>query len=240
MATVTIEEKGCRGCTMCVDVCPVDVFEFDDAGFVAKVARTEDCIGCLSCVYVCPSRCVEVADVELLRPFHRIEHHAALVERLLQGDSQRTTVVEDDWAEAQRDVAVRLDALGGAVTETMGRGQKAVGRKAGGLAAEHMPEMYEEEDLDGVLRRMQRRFRHAFTFDYAILDGEDGKEVELTFTPCGLNRVVTDAGGELGKHVLCELFHEYWSGLLGAFVKGRYRCKMPDVGQHCRMHLSPS
>ncbi len=240
MATVTIEEKGCRGCTMCVDICPVDVFEVDTAHAIARVARTQDCIGCQSCVYVCPSRCVDIEDVEILRPFHRVEKHASLVECLLQGESQRTAVGADDWSEALRDVAVRLDALGGAVTETMGRGQRAVGRKAGVLAAEHMPEMYEEADLEGVLQKMQERFRHAFTFDYLIQESEDGKEIELTFKPCGLHHVVSASGGTIGAHVLCEIFHEYWAGLVGSFANTRYRCKMPSVGDQCVMRLGPS
>ena len=56
MATVTIIERGCRGCSLCVDVCPVDVFEQNAAKQKAEVARPKDCIGCLSCVYVCPAR----------------------------------------------------------------------------------------------------------------------------------------------------------------------------------------
>ncbi|RKY67491.1 MAG: hypothetical protein DRP97_07335, partial [Candidatus Latescibacterota bacterium] len=190
MPLVTIEEEGCRGCTLCVDTCPVDVFEQDEGRLVAEVKRGEDCIGCLSCVYVCPSRAIEVTDVELLRPFHRIEKNAALVDKLLQAPTQKKTMDTADWEEAFKDVGARLLALGDAVTETMGRGQRAVGRKSGGLAASHMPEMYEAVGLEEVISRMRERFAHAFDFDAELTDGEDGKEVSLTFHHCGLAEVV--------------------------------------------------
>jgi NAD-dependent dihydropyrimidine dehydrogenase PreA subunit len=122
MPNVQIEDQGCRGCTMCVDICPVDVFAFDEDAFLAKVERQNDCIGCLSCVYVCPSRCVEVSDVPMMRPFHRIEKNATLIKKFLQSQTVEEAVSVEDWQEAGRDVAARLSALGAAVTETMGRG----------------------------------------------------------------------------------------------------------------------
>lgn len=238
MPKVTIEDTGCRGCTMCVDICPVDVFDFDEAAFIAKSTRPDDCIGCLSCVYVCPSRCVEVADVEMLRPFHRIEKNAALVEKFLQAESMDKAIVPEDWEEAYADVAVRLHALGGAVTETMGRGQKIVGRKSGTLSASHMPEMYEDTDLEVVMAKMKERFEHAFDFDFKVVDGEEGKEVALKFQPCGLGKVVTDKGEKIGEAVLCHLFHEYWAGLVGTFCNAKYKCEMGSVGSTCEMKLT--
>lgn len=239
MPTVAIEEKGCRGCTLCVDVCPVDVFEQESSKHVAMVRRQDDCIGCLSCVYACPSSCVSVGDVPLLRPFHRIEKNRALVERLLQAPSQQATVGADDWQEAQRDVGARLLALGGAVTETMGRGQRAVGRKAGGLAAAHLPEMYESSGLEQVLTRMRDSFAHAFDFDFKLSEGEDGPEVDITFHSCSLGSLVEGAGEKIGDAVLCALFHEYWSGLVGAFASARYRCAMSETGlSRCQMRLT--
>ena len=239
MPNVTIDDRGCRGCTMCVDICPVDVFSFDEPEFIARVGIQEDCIGCLSCVYVCPSRCIEVGDVEVLRPFYRIEKNRDLVEKFLQAPSVNKVLGEADWNEAYKDVVVRLTALGHSVTETMGRGQRAVGRKAGQTAADHMPEMYEDAGLDDVLGKMKARFEHAFDFDFKVADGEGGKEVSLDFHPCGLYRVVTDQGETVGDAVLCQLFHEYWAGLVSSFIGHRYKCQMSKVGESCAMKLVP-
>ena len=144
---------------MCVDICPVDVFEQDQATETAKVVRQDDCIGCLSCFYACPSQCVEVADVELMRPFHRIERDVSFVEKFLQEKSASTSLSQADFDEANADVAARLMALGDAVVETMGSGAQG-GRdgRRGAVAASHMPEMYEEKGLDGIIQGMQRTF----------------------------------------------------------------------------------
>jgi len=144
------------------------------------------------------------------------------------------TLTTEDYEEAHRDVAARLDALAEAVLETMGRAQKAVGRKAGSLAATHLPEIYEEESLEGVLERMRQRFRHAFDFDFKTSNGE----TELTFKPCGLYEVVTTAGDKVGEAVLCQLFHEYWAGLLGAFSGTKLKCTVPEAGATCVMKLT--
>jgi NAD-dependent dihydropyrimidine dehydrogenase PreA subunit len=235
MPAVRIIDRGCRGCELCVDLCPVKVFE-RTANDIAAVVRERDCIGCLSCIYLCPSRCIEVDDVPLLRPFHRIEEHAALIEKFLQEKSGTSTLTEADWEEARKDVAARLFALSATVLETIGRGHKAIGRRAGALAAAHFPEMYEEAGLDKVLSSMQHRFRDAFEFDYSVA----GESANLNFHPCGLCRIVEDAGEKVGEAVLCQLFHEYWAGVLGAFVGVQYRCEVPEAGKTCRMELKPA
>lgn len=236
MATVSIIDRGCRGCTLCVEICPVDVFEQDQATETAKVMRQDDCIGCLSCFYACPSQCVTVEDVELLRPFHRIEDNVALVEKFLQAKTASASLGMADFDEARADVAARLVALGEAVVETMGRGHKAVGRRAGAVAASHMPEMYEEKGLDNVIRGMQKTFEGAFVFDYSV----SGSAVDLTFKPCGLCKVVEDAGQTVGEAVLCEIFHEYWAGLLTAYVGETYKFEVPTAGAVCEMKLFPA
>lgn len=236
MATVVIEDKGCRDCTLCIDTCPTKVIEHDDSKGIAVVARVEDCIGCTSCEYICPSRCITVGDVARQRPFFRIDQNAALVRRLLQHSAASSALTDEDLTEALIDVSFRLRALSDSVTETMGRGGKVVGRKAGSLAAEHLPEMYEGTSIDEVLQGMRKRFAGSFDFDSSI--AADGVTITMSFPHCAMHRVVEDAGGKIGDHVLCQLFHEYWAGLVGAFVHKSYVVEMAEVGSRCTMKLS--
>jgi len=228
--TVKITDRGCRGCTLCVDVCPVDVFTMDDNEENAKVGCQDDCIGCYSCVYVCPSGCIDVDDINMLRPFHRIPGHEALVERFLKEPSPLGSLSNEDLEEAYKDLAVRLRALAEAIAETMGRGQRAVGRRAGAAAATHLPETYENKDLKAVLERLQP----LFGFDFKV----DGDNVALLFAPCALCKVVRDNGEKEGEALLCTLFHDYWAGLVSAFVGGQYRCKLKSAGDQCSLELS--
>lgn len=52
---IEIHEQACRGCQICVDLCPTDVLEYDAEAAKARVRTVEDCIACLSCAYACPS-----------------------------------------------------------------------------------------------------------------------------------------------------------------------------------------
>jgi NAD-dependent dihydropyrimidine dehydrogenase PreA subunit len=232
MPTVHIEEAGCRDCGLCVEICPTKVFEEEAGKKLAKVVRQEDCIGCTSCEYLCPSRCVSVADAKLQRPFHRVDTDAALVSRFLQQVPATQQLGEADYAEALADTQVRLKALAAALKEIMGRGHKAVGRSAGNLAAAHMPEMYETTQMADLLAGLRRRFARAFDFDATI---EADGAVSLVFSGCALHKVVTSQGDVVGTANLCELFHEYFVGLMSAFSGKSYTvASVGTVGQ-CTM-----
>jgi 2-oxoglutarate ferredoxin oxidoreductase subunit delta len=230
MPTVHIEEAGCRDCGLCVEICPTDVFEEDGPKKMAKVVRQDDCIGCTSCVYLCPSRCLSVTDAITQRPFHRMESNRALISRFLQQVPAMEQLGQADYDEALKDTHVRLQALSDALKEIMGRGQRAVGRSAGNLAAAHMPEMYETTELAQLLAGMRRRFAHAFEFD-AQLD-KDTQSATLTFPACAMHKVVAAQGEPAGSANLCELFHEYFAGLMSAFSGKSYTAAtIGTVGQ---------
>jgi 2-oxoglutarate ferredoxin oxidoreductase subunit delta len=220
MPVVHIEEAGCRDCGLCVEICPTDVFEAEAQKKIAKVVRQDDCIGCTSCVYLCPSRCLTVSEAKLQRPFHRMEAHASLIARFLQQAPATEQLTQADYDEALRDTQVRLKALADALKEVMGRGQKAVGRSAGTMAAAHMPEMYETTQMTDLLNGLRRRFAHSFEFDAKIED--DGQTFTLTFPACAMHKVVSQQGEAVGTASLCELFHEYFTGLMSSFSGKNY------------------
>jgi NAD-dependent dihydropyrimidine dehydrogenase PreA subunit len=236
MPSVSITESGCRGCTLCVDVCPVDVFEVDDRGTLAKVVAGEDCIGCLSCIYACPSQCITVSDVHLIRPFHRIEENVALVEQFLQTQAAADLLTGDELNQAYHEVGILLAAFAEAITEILGRGHKSVGRRAGTVAAAHLPEMYEETELDDLLKHMNLRFGSSFDFEYTITDRTD---ISLCVQPCGLLQAIRTAGEKPGESVICLLFHEYWAALVSSFTGAKYSYQVQEAGEKCCMKLQP-
>lgn len=83
MLRIEIDEQGCRGCRMCLDVCPTEVFVFDDAAATARVARAEDCIACLSCGYLCPSGAIRHSDHPEVKNFYRELDYVRRLDRFL-------------------------------------------------------------------------------------------------------------------------------------------------------------
>ncbi|WRB75977.1 4Fe-4S dicluster domain-containing protein [Helicobacter pylori] len=64
---VWVNEDRCKGCDICVSVCPAGVLGMGVEkervlGKVAKVAYPESCIGCVQCELHCPDFAIYVAD----------------------------------------------------------------------------------------------------------------------------------------------------------------------------------
>jgi len=58
-----VDEERCVGCTLCVKVCPMDVFRMTSSeGKKAKayIAYPEDCMSCFICEEYCPADCLYV------------------------------------------------------------------------------------------------------------------------------------------------------------------------------------
>ena len=57
--TIIIDEGFCKGCIICVDVCPVDALEMVPVGsrwqgHLAVIKNIEACTGCMLCELQCP------------------------------------------------------------------------------------------------------------------------------------------------------------------------------------------
>lgn len=66
MSKVNFKDEYCKGCKLCVSVCPKKILATDDKkindrGFhPVKVIDIDKCIGCGFCAIVCPDCAVEV------------------------------------------------------------------------------------------------------------------------------------------------------------------------------------
>lgn len=66
MPKTIIDSEVCKGCGLCVQACPKDIIELDNADLnskgypPAKVIDMEKCIGCAACAIMCPDCAIEV------------------------------------------------------------------------------------------------------------------------------------------------------------------------------------
>ncbi|MEH0022961.1 MAG: 4Fe-4S dicluster domain-containing protein [Desulfobacter sp.] len=64
-----IDSERCKGCGLCINVCPKNVLEITDkvnakGHFPAFQARPEDCIHCTLCCVMCPDVAISIVDKE--------------------------------------------------------------------------------------------------------------------------------------------------------------------------------
>ena len=60
--TVSVNEKLCKACGICIGLCTKEVFGEDYLG-KAVVQDQEKCTGCKTCELHCPDYCIEVGEV---------------------------------------------------------------------------------------------------------------------------------------------------------------------------------
>jgi uncharacterized protein (DUF169 family)/NAD-dependent dihydropyrimidine dehydrogenase PreA subunit len=65
MPEIQLAEDRCTGCGLCVDFCPVNVFEMVENGShpVPAAVRSDDCWACDTCVGQCPTGALRVVEV---------------------------------------------------------------------------------------------------------------------------------------------------------------------------------
>ncbi len=54
-----INREWCKGCGICIAMCPKNVLELDEKDKAVAV-RLEDCIACQLCEQICPDLAIEV------------------------------------------------------------------------------------------------------------------------------------------------------------------------------------
>jgi len=67
MPKITVNTDWCKGCHICVEVCPRAVLEIEKSVFLRGfhpilVARPEDCTACRQCELLCPDLAIMVEE----------------------------------------------------------------------------------------------------------------------------------------------------------------------------------
>ena len=66
MARISVDHGFCKGCGLCVDVCPLNIIELDGSVITAKgyhpatCTDVEKCTGCATCATMCPDVAITV------------------------------------------------------------------------------------------------------------------------------------------------------------------------------------
>ena len=60
MHSIKINHRLCRGCKRCYEICPSDIFIFNDKLFLLEVRHPDECWYCGACLYECSEGALEL------------------------------------------------------------------------------------------------------------------------------------------------------------------------------------
>jgi ferredoxin len=83
MLEMTIHDKACRGCRLCLEVCPTECFVFDEETQKAVVSAVDNCISCLSCAFICPAGAITHKNHHVVANFYRNIYFSRCMEKFL-------------------------------------------------------------------------------------------------------------------------------------------------------------
>lgn len=228
MIAITIDEKSCVGCTLCVDYCQTGVFSFNEEKRVAEVSKATECFGCLSCSEICPATAICHRGVTLSEAYYHDPLALKLASAITADTWHGPNVPRDGerWEKALTDLGVRLLSIASVFKQTVGSGLPAIGTLAGRTLARQLPRYQACRSLDEALELARDQFAPAWDIDSRV-DGKDRLIIEVKgcFVRELCQRERIDLGGEL-----CTLFFYYLTGYIARMGNARLRLMKADRG----------
>ncbi len=221
--SIKIDEDACVGCQLCVDECPTDVFEFDEAKSIPVVKHEKECFGCFSCSEICPAEAIAHEGAELSNNFYHESYAMDLAEKLVPGMEHAVDVADEaQQTEALQDLGIRLLSIASVFRHTLGGSMPAVGTMAGRTLANQLPRYQEPETFKDVLDLARKQFAPSWDLSFS----ENGEELKVETGTCFIRELCNREGIELGGD-LCVLFYNNLAGYLGKM--GGIRLKLLEM-----------
>jgi len=225
---IHIDREACVGCSLCVDECPTDVFEFDEAEALPVVKKEIECFGCLSCLEICPAEAITHEGVEHSRNFYHDNYALEMAARLTPGIAQAVDETgRTEERKALNDLGIRLLSMAAVFRQTMSGSLPAVGTMAGRTLANQLPRYRVPESVEEVYAMAVDQFRPSWNLNFEAKNDQ----LTVTATDCFIRELCVSEGIELGGD-LCVLFYNSLAGYLGRTSGMRYKLESMEPGEH--------
>ncbi len=220
MIEIKVDQDACVGCTLCVDLCPTDVFEFNTEKAVPEVKKPKECFGCLSCSEICPSDAIVHSGHTRSEDHYHDGYNLRLASLLAPGiELPKAAGDAESSKRAMEDLGVRLLAVAAVFRQTLGGSLPAVGTMAGRTLATQLPRY----QVPGTFRDVLDLAVAQFGPTWALKPSMDGEEnLTIDVGDCYIRELCKEKGIELGGD-LCVLFYNYLAGYIGRMSDSRLR-----------------
>jgi ferredoxin len=232
---VSVDEKACVGCTLCVDICPTKVFAFDEVLAIPTVQKPAECFGCLSCSEICPASAIIHEGIAPSKAYYQDPDALSLAHGLASMASFPLSEAgdADSVSFAQGDLERRLVAVAAVLKQTLGDSLASVGTQAGRSLATQLPRYQQPTSLDEILALMRATFSPAWELSIEHSD----LALTVSVNNCLVRDVCAQNKFELGGD-LCTLFYGYLAGYLSKLTGMRPRLMNTQRGTpSCRYSI---
>ncbi len=228
MIRISIDEKACVGCSLCVDYCRTGVFSFNDEKGIAETVKEKECFGCLGCAEICPATAIEHKGVVLSEAYYHDPYALKLASGISSGFRPPANVPGDteQWDKALSDLGVRILSVAAVFRQTLGSGLPAVGTLAGRTLAGRLPRYRPCDSLHDALQLARDEFAPAWEIDTKT-DGDDKLTIQVN--GCFVRDLCASEKIPLGGE-LCTLFFYYLSGYISKMGNARLRLLNAERG----------
>jgi ferredoxin len=225
---IKVDTDACVGCSLCAEVCPTKVFEFNETTLAPEVKKPGECFGCLSCSEICPATALQHNNILLSESYYHDPGALALAARLGQSPRVFNTPTGDDAAVsgALSDLGIRLLSVAAVLRQTLGQSLAAIGTQAGRSLAAQLPRYQPPETLDEALKLTQETFAPAWEFQFDRQEEKLTLKVKACFVREICLKEKLSTGGDL-----CVLFYGYLAGYLSKVAAIRPRLMETKRGE---------
>lgn len=215
---IRVDEKACVGCSLCAEVCPTGVFEFNETSGVPEVKKQAECFGCLSCSEICPATAIDHGTPGLSESYYHDPAALALASGL--GSPPRAYNVpissEEPMLKAKTDLGIRLLSVAAVLKKTLGQSLASIGTQAGRQLAQQLPRYQPPATIEDALALAQSVFAPAWQLNISLQENQ----CTIRVAACFIRELCKNRGIELGGD-LCTLFYGYLAGYIAKTAKVR-------------------
>jgi len=138
----------------------------------------------------------------------------------------------EDHQVAFTEICFLLDVLTRTIGEVVGQGRASLAVNAGRQMGKKLPVHLPDARFEQVLEALEQRLAEGFGIAWQV----EGNRAELRVDRCAIREVCRERQLEVGGD-LCQLLHNYWSGMLSQLLGRPVRVCACQAGESCVLEL---